>query len=147
MTDDEREEFYKLNRELDLELSVNLGVPRALYESVKGVIDWRGRFDVTINGRIFHMALTPSTLFVNEPDAEAPITHKVGSEWIDTAMGRLFHVDYYTSQIGGGFQIFRMADSLPFQGFEHTRHTHMLVYTNGSGEKQYFPIVIVFAEK
>lgn len=144
MTDDE---MMKLANELALELSLDLAVPLRLYENSPTFIDWRGRFTVRINGRDFNMAVTPSTLFVNESDPTGPVAHKVGSEWIETPSGRLFHADYLTSRIQGGFQIFRQADGSPFDGFAGTPHTHMLVYTNGAEEKQFFPVVIDFTEK
>jgi hypothetical protein len=75
------------------------------------------------------------------------VAQLVGSEWLDTPLGRLFHADYVTSMVNGGFQIFRKADPSPFDGFESIEHTHMLVYTDGAGEKQYFPVVVDFASE
>ncbi len=129
----------------DLQMSKDMGVPRHLYENSLEFIDWYGRFTVQINGREFKMAVTPSTLIVNESDNSGPVAQLTGSEWIDTPLGRLFHADYLTGSIDGGFQIFRKEDSSPFDGFEASQHTHMLVYTDGAGQKQYFPAAVDFA--
>lgn len=131
----------------DLQMSKDMGVPRHLYENSPEFIDWYGRFTVCINARDFRMAVTPSTLLVNESDSAGPVAQLVGSEWLDTPLGRLFHADYVTSRVNGGFQIFRKEDSSPFDGFESIEHTHMLVYTDGAGEKQYFPVVVAFASE
>ena len=127
-----------------VELSVDLGVPRHLYEGSPKLVDWRGRFAVRINGRDFSMVITPMTLLVNDSDPAAPVALMTGAEWIDSPLGRIFHVDYLTHRVKGGFQVFRKADSSPFAGFEEVHHTHMLVYTDGSGEKQFFPVHVDF---
>lgn len=129
----------------DLQMSKDLGVPRNLYENAVDFIDWYGRFTVQINNRIFKMAVTPSTLFVNEPDSSGPVAQLTGCEWVDTSLGRLFHADYVTAMVNGGFQIFRKQDSSPFEAFAAVQHTHLLAYTDGAGRKQFFPVVIDFA--
>jgi len=137
----------KLIYEHDLQMSLDMGVPGHLYERATEFIDWYGRFSVQINGREFNMAVTPSTLIVNESDSAGPVAQLVGSEWLDTPMGRLFHADYVTSMVHGSFQIFRKKEPSPFAGFEAVEHTHMLVYTNGAGQKQFFPVVVAFTSQ
>lgn len=143
MPDDEMKMIYAA----DLQMSKNMGVPRQFYENSPKFIDWYGRFTVQINNREFRMAVTPSTLFVNESDSSGPVAQLTGSEWIDTPLGRIFHADYFTSMVNGGFQIFRKEDSSPFDGFEAVQHTHMLVYTDGAGQKQFCPVVVDFASE
>ena len=141
MTNDEMREIYAH----DLQMSKDMGVPHPLYENSPGFIDWYGRFTVQINGREFKMAVTPSTLFIDESDPSGPAAQLTGSEWLDTPLGRVFHATYVTHKVHGGFQMFRMANSSPFHGFESVPHTHLLVYKNGAGEKQFFPVVVSFA--
>lgn len=142
MTDDE-----KMVHAGDLQMSKDMGVPPYLYENSRDFIDWYGRFTVRINDREFRMAVTPSTLFINESDSSGPVAQLTGSEWIDTPLGRLFHADFVTARVNGGFQIFRKEDSLAFDGFENLQHTHMLVYTDGAGQKQFLPAVVEFASE
>lgn len=141
MTDDELRDSF----DRDVEISIGLAVPRELYEGAAGHLVWWGRFTVRINERNFSMAVTPSTLFVNETDPTGPVANLVGSEWVVTTLGKLFHADYISPRVNGGFQIFRKDDLSPFQGFESVEHTHMLVYMDGSGDKQYFPVTIGFS--
>jgi hypothetical protein len=143
MSDDAMREIHAH----DLQMSKDMGVPHHLYENSPEFIDWYGRFTVRINGREFKMAVTPSTLFVNESDSSGPVAQLTGSEWLETPVGRLFHADYVTSMVHGGFQVFRKEDASPFDGFESVQHTHMLVYTDGAGQKQFFPVVVSFANK
>jgi len=82
MTEDELRESF----DRDVEISVNLGVPAHLYQGKKDHFDWSGRFTVQINDRDFAMAVTPSTLFVNEVDPTGPVATMIGSEWLDTPM-------------------------------------------------------------
>lgn len=143
MTDDEMREIHSH----DLQMSKDMGVPRHLYENSHEFIDWYGRFTVCINGREFKMAMTPSTLFINESDVSGPVALLTGSEWLETPIGLFFHADYVTPRVKGGFQVFRREDGSPFDGFESVHHTHMLVYTDGAGQKQYFPVVVSFANE
>lgn len=143
MTDDEKKMMFADDRQM----SEDLGVPSRLYERSPDFIDWYGRFAVQINGREFKVAVTPSSLFVNEADASAPVAMLASSGWLDSPMGPLFHANYMTPLVNGGFQLFRKAGSSPFEGFESVEHSHMLVYTNGAGEKQFFPVVIEFASE
>lgn len=131
--------------EHEKQTSFGLGVPRELYAEATKFFDWRGRFKAEINDRLFEMVLTPSTLFLNEPDMHAPVLSMMGSGWVDTKMGKIFQAAYMSSQINGGFQIFRSEHGQPFAGFEAEPHSHMLVYTNGSNEKTYVPVLINFA--
>lgn len=131
----------------DLQMSKDMGVPHHLYANSSEFIDWYGRFTVHINGRDFNMAVTPSTLFVNESDTAGPVAPLTGSEWLETPLGRIFHADYVTHMVHGSFQIFRKADASPFDGFESVQHTHMLVYTDGAGQKQFFPVVVSFSNE
>lgn len=143
MTDD----AMKMVHAGDLQMSKDMGVPRHLYENSPDFIDWYGRFTVRINDREFRMAVTPSTLFINESDSSGPVAQLTGCEWIDTPLGRLFHADYVTGMVNGGFQIFRKEDSSPFDGFEAVQHTHMLVYTDGAGQQQFLPVIVDFASE
>lgn len=120
MTDSSMNEIYAH----DLQISMDLGVPRHLYESAKEFIDWYGRFTVQINGREFNMAVTPSTLFVNESDSAGPVANLTGSEWLDTPIGKLFHADYVTPMVHGSFQIFRKEDPSPFLISEQAQQAH-----------------------
>ena len=139
------EETMKEIHAADLQMSKDMGVPRQLYENSPEVIDWFGRFTVIINGRAFKMIVTPSTIFINEADVAGPVAHLTGSEWIETPMGQLFHADFLTPRVNGAFQIFRRKDSLPFDGFESIPHTHVLVYTDGSGKKEFLPVTPDFS--
>lgn len=143
MTNDEMREIHAR----DLQMSKDMGVPHHLYENSPEFIDWYGRFIVHINGREFDMAVTPSTLLVNESDDFGPVALLTGSEWLETRLGRIFHADYVTSMVPGCFQVFRKEDSSPFDGFESVQHTHMLVYTDGAGQKQFFPVIVSFADE
>lgn len=143
MTDDERKEMHAH----DLQMSKDMGVPKHIYASPPDFIDWYGRFTVHINDREFMMAVTPSSLIVNESDSVAPVAHLVGSEWLESPLGRMFHATYLTSMINGGFQLFRKEDPSPFEGFESVKHTHMLVYTDGTGQKQFFAVAVEFASE
>lgn len=129
----------------DLQMSKDMGVSLHLYINSSKVIDWFGRFTVTINDTAYKMIVTPSTLFLNEADITAPVAHLTGSEWIDSPMGELFHADFLTPMVNGTFQIFRRKDSLPFNGFEHILHTHILVYTDASGKKEFLPVTPDFS--
>ena len=132
--------------EHDKQTSIGLGVPSHLYVNEVEFIDWQGKFKATISNRNFNMVLTPSTLIINDSDPRAPVLQIMGSEWLNSELGRIFHASYHTSQLDGGVQIFRTENGKPFQGFENAPHTHILVYTDGSGQKTYVPIVIDFAK-
>ena len=129
----------------DMAFSKDIGVGDPVLSKSNQYVDWVGTFDAKINDRIFHMQLTPSTLFINHVDPSAPIALKVGSEWIDTPFGNLFHASYVTSEIQGGFQIFRSETGRPFPGFEQSPHSHMLLFTDRNNEKHYVPIQIEFS--
>ena len=133
--------------ENDRQTSIGLGVPMELFSAATEFIDWRGRFQAVINGNRYEMVVTPSTLFLNDPDPKAPILQMLGNSWVDTAMGQLFTASYFSSQINGGFQLFRKAGGGPFPGFDGQPHTHMLVYTDESEEKAYIPVQIAFSDK
>ncbi len=143
MTNDAMREIYAH----DLQMSKDMGVPRHLYENSPEFIDWYGRFTVHINGKDFKMAVTPSTLFVNESDPSGPVAQLTGCEWLETPLGRMFHADFVTHMVHGSFQIFCREAASPFDGFESVPHTHMLVYTDGAGQKQFFPVVVSFANE
>jgi hypothetical protein len=133
--------------ENDKQTSIGLGVPLHLFSTATEFIDWRGRFHAVINDNRYEMVVTPSTLFLNDPDPKAPILNMMGNSWVDTAMGQLYNASYYSSEINGGFQLFRKAGGGPFSGFEKEPHSHMLVYTNGNDEKTYVPVQISFSDK
>jgi hypothetical protein len=133
--------------ENDKQTSIGLGVPVHLFSTATEFIDWRGRFHAVINDNRFEMVVTPSTLFLNDPDPKAPILNMMGNSWVDTAMGQLYNASYYSSEINGGFQLFRKAGGGPFSGFEKEPHSHMLVYKNGNDEKTYVPVQITFSDK
>ncbi len=75
--------------ENDKQTSIGLGVPLHLFSTATEFIDWRGRFHAVINDNRFEMVVTPSTLFLNDPDPKAPILNMMGNSWVDTAMGQL----------------------------------------------------------
>jgi hypothetical protein len=138
-------EMNKQILEGDKKTSLGLGVPKKFFADELEFISWRGKFKAIINDRSFEMVVTPSTLFINEPDPQAPILHKMGGGWEETKIGKLYCASYISSQINGGFQIFRTEYGEPFAGFEKKQHSHMLVYTDGSNEKTYIPVKIEFS--
>lgn len=133
--------------ENDKKTSIGLGVPTGIYKDETDFIDWRGSFKAVINDRLFEMVVTPSTLFINDPDPTAPVLNMMGGAWVETEMGKLYHAGYKSSQINGGFQIFRAGSGKPFAGFEKKPHSHMLIYTDGNNEKTYVPVQISFSNE
>jgi len=128
----------------DKKTSIGLGVPIKFYKDAKEFIDWRGCFKASINDKSFEMVVTPSTLIIDDSDPMSPVIPMFGNSWVDTDMGKLFVTSYNSSQLNGGFQIFRSEGGIPFVGFEDTKHTHMLVYTDGNNEKEFIPVEINF---